>query len=126
MASMVSLQTLFSVVVSTGRDIHLELLESLASGLVSCRGEVLSLLSKIGDWVQLRNWGLVALLWLDKNLSRALSNSMEGVLQNIVDTDQSYCIPERSMMDNIFLETFLIFVKYCHINMGIVSPEEAA
>lgn len=48
-----------------------------------------------------------------------------GALENLVTVDHKYCIPERSMRDNIFLirDTNDIS-KYINVYMGIVSLDQ--
>lgn len=68
---------------------------------------------------KMKNWRPVTLLCKHlKVLSRALSNRLKGVLENIVSTDQTYCVPERSMMNNIF------FNKKHNMNMEILSLDQ--
>uniref|UniRef100_H3BW47 Reverse transcriptase domain-containing protein n=1 Tax=Tetraodon nigroviridis TaxID=99883 RepID=H3BW47_TETNG len=69
----------------------------------------------------------VALLCTDdKVLSRALSNRLKESLSFIVHSDQTYCIPDRSIMDNISLIRDLIDV--CRADMdyhfGIVCLDQ--
>uniref|UniRef100_H3C6P6 Reverse transcriptase domain-containing protein n=1 Tax=Tetraodon nigroviridis TaxID=99883 RepID=H3C6P6_TETNG len=112
-----------------GQDLHSVLLECLRTGSlpVSCRRAVLSLLPKKGDLALLKNWRPVALLCTDyKVLSRALSNRLKESLSFIIHSDQTYCIPDRSIMDNIFLIRDLIDV--CRADMdyhfGIVCLDQ--
>ena len=80
--------------------------ESFQKGTLpaSCRRAVISLLRKKGDLTLLKNWRPVALLCTDyKILSKVLSNRLKGFIDLIIGTDQSYCVPDRSMLDNLFL-----------------------
>lgn len=62
---------------------------------VSCQKAVLSLLPK-GDLALLKNLRPLALLCTDdKVLSIAVSNRLKDFLEITVNTDQSYCVPER-------------------------------
>ncbi len=38
-----------------------------------------------------------------KILAKALANRLAGVLEQVIQSDQTYCIPGRSMFDNISL-----------------------
>lgn len=70
----------------------------------SCRCAVLSLLLKKGDLTFLNNWRPVALLCMDyKILSEVLSNRLMTYIVLLIGMDQSYCIPDRSIIDNLFL-----------------------
>ncbi len=63
----------------------------------------LSLLPKKGDLALLKNWCPVALLTTEyKIFSKCLSNRLKNYLELIVHKDQSYCVPKRSIMDNLF------------------------
>jgi len=75
---------------------------------VSCRRAVISLLPKKGDLGFLKNWRPVSLLCLDyKMISKSIANRLKNVLDLLINKDQTYCIPNRSMMDNLF------FFKRC-------------
>lgn len=70
----------------------------------SCRRAVLSLLPKKGDLGLLKNWRPVSILCTDyKILAKCLSNRLKLYLEQIVNGYQTYCIPDRTIMDNIFL-----------------------
>ncbi len=70
----------------------------------SCRRAVLSLLPKKGDLGLLKNWRPVSLLCTDYTiLAKCLANRLKQYLDTIIHSDQTYCVPERSIMDNLFL-----------------------
>lgn len=87
---------------------------------------MLSLLPKKGDLALLKNWRPVALLCTDyKVLSRALSNRLKHVLGIISHSDQTYCVSDRTIMDNIFLKCdFIDICKYSNVGLGIVSLDQ--
>ncbi|KAJ3599771.1 hypothetical protein NHX12_033727 [Muraenolepis orangiensis] len=105
-----------------GADLHEECFRT-GSLPASCRRVVLSLLPKKGDLALLKNWRPVALLTVDyKVLSRALSNRLKGILEMVIQQDQTYCIPDRTIMDNIF---FMRDVCRAHgVNVGVVSLDQ--
>uniref|UniRef100_A0A671WHQ0 Reverse transcriptase domain-containing protein n=1 Tax=Sparus aurata TaxID=8175 RepID=A0A671WHQ0_SPAAU len=111
-----------------GPDLHGVLSESFKTGTlpVSCQRAVLSLLPKKGDLALLKNWRPVALLCTDyKVLSRALSNRLKDALDRIVHRNQTYCVPDRTIMDNIFLVRDVIDVcNSYNVNLGIVSLDQ--
>ena len=111
-----------------GHDLHGVLLECFRTGSlpVSCQRAVLSLLPKKGDLALIKNWRPVALLCTDyKVLSRALSNRLKDILGILVHTDQSYCVPDRKIMDNIFLIRDIIDVcRSDNEDFGIVSLDQ--
>ncbi len=82
------------------------LIEGLRSGLLplSCRRAVLALIPKKGDLQQLQNWRPISLLCTDyKIISKTLANRLKSVIGDIVHPDQSYCIPQRTIHDCIFI-----------------------
>jgi len=111
-----------------GPDLYSVLLECFRTGSlpVSCQRAVLFLLPKKGDLALLKNWRPVALLCTDyKVLSRALSNRLKRVLEDIVQPDQTYCVPDWTIMDNIFLVRDIIDVsKSVNVDFGIVSLDQ--
>lgn len=52
----------------------------------------------------LKNWRPVLLLCTDyKILSKCLSNRVKKCMKKFVQVEQSYCVPNRTIMDNVFL-----------------------
>ena len=83
-----------------GRDLCGVLQECSRTGLllVLCRRAVLSLLPKKGDLTLLKNWRPVALLCTDyKLLSKVLVNRLKTVMPDLIQRDQSYCVPGRTI-----------------------------
>ncbi|CAM4611155.1 unnamed protein product [Caretta caretta] len=77
--------------------------ESLQSGVLSCRRTVLTLLPKKGDLRDLRNWRPVSLLSTDyKIIAKAISLRLGSVLADVIHSDQTYTVPDRSIFDNLF------------------------
>ena len=65
---------------------------------------VITLLFKKGDRTKLQNWRPITLLNTDyKILTKALSNRLKQVLPYIIHTDQTACIPGRTINDNLRL-----------------------
>ncbi|KAI3369167.1 hypothetical protein L3Q82_026126 [Scortum barcoo] len=80
--------------------------ESLTYGSmpVSCRRAVLTLLPKKGNLQDIKNWRPVSLLCVDyKLLSKALANRLREAMEQVIHRDQTYCVPGRSMVDNVYL-----------------------
>ncbi|XP_053533103.1 transposon TX1 uncharacterized 149 kDa protein isoform X1 [Ictalurus punctatus] len=89
-----------------GQDVLEVLLGSVKGGELplSCRRAVLTLLPKKGDLTHLKNWRPVSLLCTDyKLLSKALASRLTKVMEQITHLDQTYCVPGRSILDNIHL-----------------------
>jgi len=60
------------------------------------------LLPKKGDLSDLKNWRPVSILTTDyKLIAKVLANMLKTVLGDVIHRDQSYCIPERSIYDNM-------------------------
>ena len=80
--------------------------ESLACGSMpmSCHRAVIMLLPKKGNLQDLMNWRPVSLLCVDyKLLSKAFANRLREAMELSIHRDQTYCVPGRSMVDNVYL-----------------------
>lgn len=96
-----------------GPDLHGILLKCLRIGSppVSCQQPVPSLLPKRGDLTLHQNWRTASFVCTDyKVLSTALSNRFKDILEITVHTDQNYCVPEGTIVDNILLIQHVIDV----------------
>ena len=71
----------------------------------SMKGSATRLLfKKRGDRKDLKNWRPISLLNVDyKIISKVLTSCLAGVLDTIVDPDQTCSVPGRSVVSNIFL-----------------------
>lgn len=88
-----------------GEDFLGVLNESIAEGSLplSCRRAVITLLPKKGDLHEIKNWRPVSLLCSDlKVFSKTLANRLREVMGQVIHPDQTYCVPSRSILDNIF------------------------
>lgn len=88
-----------------GDDLLAVLNESLADGLLplSCRRAFITLLPKKGDLKDIKNWRPISLLCTDlKKISKVLAIRVREVVGRVVHRDQTYCVPNRSIFDNIF------------------------
>ncbi|KAK3522076.1 hypothetical protein QTP70_022608, partial [Hemibagrus guttatus] len=89
-----------------GQDVLDVLRDSIQRGELplSCRRAVLTLLPKKGDLTHLKNWRPVSLLCTDyKLLSKALASRLTKVMERLIHQDQTYCVPDRSIFDNVYL-----------------------
>jgi hypothetical protein len=65
---------------------------------------IITLIPKKGDLTQLANWRPITLLNTDyKLITRCLAKRLTTVLPKLITTDQSYCIPNRSIHTNLHL-----------------------
>lgn len=102
--------------------------ESFKNGTLpaSCLRAVISLLPKKGDLTLLKNWRPVALLCTDyKIISKILANRLKVFMDQIIGSDQSYCVPGRSILDNLFLMRDIFDVCKMHgLNVGLISIDQ--
>jgi len=92
----------------------------------SCQRAVLSLIPKKGDLCLLKNWRPVAVLCSDyKILSKCLANRLKGVLDVLVQKDQTYCVPKRSIYDNLFLmRDIMDYAGIYNVDFGLLSLDQ--
>lgn len=103
-------KTLWPVI---GEDLLAVFNDCLKSGLLplSCRRAVITLLLNKGDLQYVINWRPVSLCSEYKILSKVLALRLSKVLSQLIHSDQSYCIPNRSIFDNIALEMFWMLLN---------------
>ena len=111
-----------------GPDMLLVLNESLVSGSLplSCRRAVVALLPKKGNLQEIKNWRPVSLLCVDyKILSKALTSRLREAMEQVVHRDQTYCVPGRSMVDNVYLiRDILELSSSLDSNAGLISLDQ--
>lgn len=111
-----------------GPDLYTVFIECMDSGSLplSCRRAVITLLPKKGDHSVLKNWRPVSLLGSDyKILSKALTNRMKKCIQTIIHKDQTFCIPDRSIFDNLFLIRDLLgYAELQKLDIGLISLDQ--
>lgn len=111
-----------------GQSLLVVLNDSLARGLMplSCRRAVLTLLPKKGDLTDIKCWRLVSLLCSDyKLLSKVLANRLAEVMDQVIHPDQTYCVPGRSIFDNVSLIRDLLDVfKMLNLDCGLISLDQ--
>ena len=93
---------------------------------VSCRRAVITLLPKKGDLQEIKNWRPVSLLCTDyKILSKALANRLRDVMEHVIHPDQTYCVPGRSILDNVSLIRDIVdFSSSLGIKTGLISLDQ--
>ena len=104
------------------------LCERLGAGELplSCRRAVLTLLPKKEDLSELKNWRPVALLCMDfKIFSKSLANRLKVHLETLVHRDQSYCVPGRSILDNLhLLRDTMDLAALTEMNFGLLGIDQ--
>uniref|UniRef100_A0A665WRW9 Reverse transcriptase domain-containing protein n=1 Tax=Echeneis naucrates TaxID=173247 RepID=A0A665WRW9_ECHNA len=102
--------------------------ESLRTELLpqSCRRAVITLLPKKGDLQDLRNWRPVSLLCGDyKVLAKALARRLREVMAEVVHVDQSYCVPGRTISDNVTLIRHVLELSgSLDMDTGLISIDQ--
>ncbi|KAL2076888.1 hypothetical protein ACEWY4_027518 [Coilia grayii] len=89
-----------------GQDLLDVLNASVAGGKLplSCRRAVLTLVPKKGDLTEIKQWRPLSLLCIDSRIfSKTLATRLGKVMEEIIHVDQTYCVPGRSIFDNICL-----------------------
>uniref|UniRef100_A0A8D3EDT5 Reverse transcriptase domain-containing protein n=1 Tax=Scophthalmus maximus TaxID=52904 RepID=A0A8D3EDT5_SCOMX len=92
----------------------------------SCRRAVLTLLPKKGDLMDIKNWRPVSLLCSDyKLLSKVLSLRLKQVMDQVSHRTQTYCVPGRSIVDNVSLIWDLLTLSgSLGLDTGLVSLDQ--
>ncbi|KAL6491421.1 hypothetical protein MHYP_G00017660 [Metynnis hypsauchen] len=102
--------------------------ETLAEGSLplSCRRAVITLLPKKGDLQDIKNWRPVSLLCTDlKVFSKALAIRLRDVMGHVIHLDQTYCVPGRTITDNICLIRDVLEVSnILGVDSGLISLDQ--
>ncbi|KAJ3582865.1 hypothetical protein NHX12_000161 [Muraenolepis orangiensis] len=118
-------KTMWSVM---GEDLLMVLRDSLTGGQLplSCRRAVLTLLPKKGDLMEIKNWRPVSLLCTEyKLLSKVLATRLREVMGQVIHRDQTYCVPDRLVSDNVFLiRDFLDISSALGLETGVISIDQ--
>lgn len=70
--------------------------------------QIIKLLPKTGNKHDINNWRPISLCNVDyKIVTKTLANRLKTVIGSIVNCEQSYCIPERTIYDNIIVAKFM-------------------
>lgn len=90
------------------------------------RRGVISLLFKKGDRTQLQNWRPITLLNTDyKILTKALANRLKHTLPLLIHTDQTACIPGRTINDNLWLiQDAITYANETNIPLALISVDQ--
>jgi len=90
------------------------------------RRATLALIPKEGDLRDMKNYRPVSLSCVDyKIMAKMLSNRLGPVLSKLVNPDQSYAIPGRTIHDNIFLVRDLIqYAEKTQTKVGFLSLDQ--
>ncbi len=93
---------------------------------MSCRRAVITLLPKKGDLRNIKNWRPVSLLCSDfKIISKALAIRLKEAIGWVIHVNQTYCVPNRSIFDNIYLiRDILDISRSLGLNIGLISLDQ--
>ncbi len=113
-------------------DLGVDLLQVLNGSLsegrlpLSCRRAIITLIPKKGDLTDIKCWRPVSLLCSDYKLfSKTLANRLAGVMDLVIHPDQTYCVPGRSIFDNISLIRDILEVSnLCNLDFGLISLDQ--
>lgn len=79
------------------------------------RRAVITLIPKKGDLADIANWRPVSLLNNDyKIFAKILANRLKHYITNIVSEDQTYCVPGRTIYDNLNLIRDIVHFSNCN------------
>ncbi|KAK3520731.1 hypothetical protein QTP70_031448, partial [Hemibagrus guttatus] len=93
---------------------------------LSSRRAVITLLPKKGHLQDIKNWRPVSLLCTDyKVTSKALANRLRDIMDSVIQTDQTYCVPNRSIIDNVSLIRDILDVsRSLAVDLGLISLDQ--
>ena len=93
---------------------------------LSQRRGVISLIFKKGDRTKLKNWRPITLLNTDyKILTKALTNRLQQTLPSLIHTDQTACIPERTINDNLrLIQDAINYANETQTRLAIISVDQ--
>ncbi|KAK3532132.1 hypothetical protein QTP86_008571 [Hemibagrus guttatus] len=93
---------------------------------LSSRRAVITLLPKKGDLQDIKNWRPVSLLCTDyKVMSKVLANCLRDIMDSVIQTDQTYCVPNRSIIDNVSLIWDILDVsRSLAVDLGLISLDQ--
>ncbi len=105
-----------------GPDLLAVLNQSLSDGQLP---RIITLLPKKGDLNEIKNWRPISLLCNDyKLLSKVLANRLGVVLDQIINPDQTYCVPGRRIADNISFLRVVLDNSKVSFDFGLISIEQ--
>jgi exonuclease III len=89
---------------------------------------IITLIPKKGDLTQLANWRPITLLNTDyKLITRSLAKRLTTVLPKLITTDQSYCIPNRSIHTNLHLiRDSIDYANQRNLPLAVISLDQAS
>lgn len=94
---------------------------------LSCRRAILTLIPKKGVLGCLKIWQLASLICVDfKILSKSLTNRLTKYnMASVIHMDQTFCVPKRTIFDNLFLMRDMITVAKMHnLDIGLLSLDQ--
>lgn len=100
---------------------------SLSEGQLpkSCRRAVITLLPKKGELSEIKNWRPASLLCNDYKIrSKSLANRLREVLGLIIHSDQTYCVPGRSITDNKSFIRDILDNRHISLDFGLILIDQ--
>ncbi|TWW54318.1 Transposon TX1 uncharacterized 149 kDa protein ORF 2, partial [Takifugu flavidus] len=79
-----------------------------------------------GNLQEIKNWRPVSLLCLDyRILSKALASRLREAMEQVIHRDQTYCVPGRSIGDNVHLIRDVLEVsRSLDVDTGLISLDQ--
>ena len=109
-------------------DFHEVLTSSLESGTLpySFKRAIITLLPKKGDLADISNWRPVSLLNTDyKIFAKLLASRLKFCIGHVIARDQSYCVPGRSIYDNInLIRDIMFYANVENIPLAVLNLDQ--
>ena len=87
---------------------------------------MITLIPKKGDLLDIANWRPVSLLNTDyKIYARLLASRLKQCIHSVVHESQTYCVPGRSIFDNInLIRDILMFSNFNDAPLAVASLDQ--
>lgn len=89
--------------------------------------QVLKLLPKSGNTKDINNWRAISLCNTDyKIVMKAIANRLKVVIGDVVEIDQSYCIPGRTIYDNVMVAKYIFdYHDKMNLPLGMLTLDQS-
>ncbi|TWW73395.1 Transposon TX1 uncharacterized 149 kDa protein ORF 2 [Takifugu flavidus] len=101
-------------------------LDELHAALLGMKRAVVTLLPKKGNLQEIKNWRPVSLLCTDyRILSKTLASRLREAMEQVIYRDQTYCVPDRFIVDNVHLIRDVLEVsRSLDVDTGLISLDQ--
>lgn len=89
--------------------------------------QVLKLIPKTGNNKDINNWRAISLCNADyKIIMKSIANRLKVVIGTVVDIDQSYCIPGRTIYDNVMVAKYIFdYHDKMNLPLGMLTLDQS-